>query len=293
MNPQSLCSVRALSSCLAALIVSGCSILFDSSSQEGVQIVKSAGRAISECENASDVPSSAVLDLRYSQDLGQHGSNGGGGRSISVTSSDAVRELKARLSPTLSERKLVRAISHFDHDETSQARWIIDQALIGNLRLAGDRAVAYMYRGFMLCDEHDNSGCALQFRRMYAEVPGFLVTEEGHGYRRWAPVLDEVTAEHRGSLTAAANAPTTSSYIRSTLQVSSTADGSSQLLLNVRPGGSIVFDGKLVGESPPIRIIKVNPGVHTFVLTGGRGEPFAADVDVGAGEQIEIRRDVR
>lgn len=293
MNRQSPFLLRVFGSCLAALTLSGCSILFDSASQEGVQIVKSPGRGGGECESATDVPSSAVLDLRYVQELDQRASTGAGGRGVSLTSSDAVRELKARRSPTPAERKLVRGISHFDRDETGLARRIIDQSLIGNLRLAADRAVAYMYRGFMLCGEQDKSACALQFRRMYAEVPGFLVTEDGHGYRRWSSVLDEVTAEHRGSSTALANGPTASSHMHSTLQVSSTADGGSQLLLNIRPGGSIVFDGKLVGESPPIRIIKVNPGVHTFALTGGRGEPFAADVDIGAGEQIEIRRDAR
>jgi hypothetical protein len=298
-----------LSSCFAALFLCGCSILFDSSSQDGVQIVKSAsqaidsppdgvqivnsaGQAISERESTSAISQPTVLDLRSSPSPGQGGANGGGDRSISLTSRDAVRELRDRRSLAPAEKKLIRAIALFDREETSQARRIIDQSLIDNLTLAADRAVAHMYRGFMLCYEQDKSACAFQFRRMYAEVPGFVVTEEEQGYRRWSPVLDEVTAEYRGSSTAAANAPTASSHRRSTLQISSIADGGSQLLLNVRPGGSITFDGKLVGESPPIRIIKVNPGVHSLVLSG-RGEPFAADIDVGAGEQIEIRRDVR
>lgn len=293
MNYQSHCSIPMLASCLAALFVSGCSILFDTSSLDGVQIVKSASRTITDCENTAETPASAVLDLTNWQSVGQRGSAGAGGHGISLTSSDAIRQLKDRRSHVPAERKLVRAIAYFDREEFSSARRIIDQSLVASLRLPGDRALAYMYRGFMLCYEDDRNACALQFRRMYAEVPGFLVTEDGHGYRRWSPVLDQVTAEHRGSSTAAANAPASSRHLRSTLHVSSTADGSSQLLLNVRPGGSITFDGKRVGESPPIRVIKVNPGTHTLVLTGSLGEPLAADIDVGVGEQIEIRRDGR
>lgn len=293
MNSRFRLLVNRVWNCLAAILLSGCAILFDSASQEGVQIVKSASRAISECDNASDLPSSAVLDLRGSQGGGQRGSNGAGGRGVSLTSSDAVEALKVRRNPTLAERKLIRAVAHFDRDETRAARRIIDQSLIGNLKEASDRALAYMYRGIMLCDEQDKSDCALQFRRMYAEVPGFLVTEKGHGYRKWSPVLNEVTAEHRGNSTALAGAIASSSHLRSTLTVSSTADGGSQLLINVRPGGAIVFDGKAVGEAPPIRVIKVDPGIHTLVLTAGREAPFVADIDVGVGEQVEIRRELR
>lgn len=284
--------------------LSGCSILFDAPSQDGVQIVKSAVRAVGNGESASSPqPSSGVLDLTHVRGSGQTvGATNACGqektRKVEMTSSDAVRDLQERAGKTAAEKKLVQAIAYFNSEKIDQARRSIDSAPITELRRAADRAVAYMYLGFIHCIDFNKTACALEFRRMYAEMPGYLVTDDAPGNRKWSSVLQEVTAQYPGGAKAAAvgltNAPAAPSpQMYSALLVSKTTDGSSQLLLNVRPGGSIVFDGQVVGEAPPVRLIKVNPGVHSFALSSGRTQPFAVDVDVGVGEQIEIRHGVQ
>jgi len=285
----------------AISMLSGCSVLLDAPSQDGVQIVKSVGRTVVANESAATIPSSAILDLTRVRKSGQNSANGSRGREgtrkIDLTSSDAVRELQERPVKTIAEKKLVQAIGYFHNEKIDQARRVIDLALIADLRQAADRAVAYMYLGFIYCFDFDKNVCALQFRRMYAEEPGYLVTGEAPGYAKWFPVLQEVTAQYlhdtlpEASLGSGSVAPVT--QIPSALLVSKTPDGSSQLLLNLRPGGSIAFDGQSVGDSPPVRLIKVTPGLHLFVLSSGQSPLFAVDVDVGVGEQIEIRRGVQ
>ena len=286
----------------AISILSGCSVLLDAPSQDGVQIVKSVGRTVAANESAATIPSSAVLDLTRVRKFGQNGAANGsrgreGTRKIDLTSSDAVRDLQERPLKTVAEKKLVLAIGYFNNEKVDQARKVIDLALIADLRQAADRAVAYMYLGFIYCFDFDKNVCALQFRRMYAEEPGYLVTGEAPGYSKWFPVLQEVTAQYlhdtqpEVSVGNGSVAPVT--LIPSALLVSKTPDGSSQLLLNLRPGGAIAFDGQSVGDSPPVRLIKVPPGLHLFVLSSGQSPLFAVDVDVGVGEQIEIRRGVQ
>lgn len=279
MNARPFQSLRLLLTGALALVLSSCSTLFDSPSQEGVQIVRRADQAIRGSGGDSDIPAANTLDLTYIDLTGNRGS--------ALTSSKAVRDLQDRPGKTPAERELVQAINHFNREQTTAAKRIIDPPLMADLRLPADRALAHMYRGFILCYEYDRNAGAGEFRRMYAEVPEFVVTEEGPGYSRWSPVLNEVTAQLPASSRRAAGKPGSS---RSTMLVSKTADGSSQLLLNVFPGGSIVFDGQRVGESPPVRLIKVSPGVHSLLLTSSQGEPFAVDVDIGTGERIEIRR---
>lgn len=271
---------------------SGCSTLFDSPSMEGVQVVKSvAGAVITNGNTNSEAQSSSgVLDLTRNPNQGQSDTAcaQGGNSKIQITSSEAIRDLQERRGKTGPEKKLVQAISLFEKEKIDQSQKYLDAALSEGLRNPADRAVAHMYLGFTNCIEANKTACSVHFRRMYAELSGYAVTEDNYGYREWFPVLQEVS----GPCANLANGRS-GSRSQSVLLVTKTLNGGSQLLLNVRPGGTIVFDGRPVGETPPIKLIKVNPGAHTLSISNGRANPIAVDIDVGVGEQIEIRHGVQ
>lgn len=274
--------------------LTGCSILFDAPSYDSMQVKSSAQSAIS-CDPVPQIPSQSVVDLRSTgtrsdQTTDTRSAGASDGRTV-LSSRDAISELKDRKFKTPAEKKLLSGISLYDRENVSSARKVIDQPLVDSLDRPADKAIAYMYRGFIACYAKEKNACAQQFRHMYTVLPTFQVSENGVGYRQWSPILNEVTAEHRK--TAAKGVVTEpSTQKKSKFVVTKTTDGSAKLVLNTHPGGSVMFDGKLVGESPPIKILMVNPGAHSLLISGRPGERFSADVDIAAGEQIEIRHDI-
>lgn len=271
----------------------GCSYLFDAPTTDGVQVVKSRGQVPVDCDPAP-ANSSSVLDLRdgNKSSLKEGSQVGrGNGRTI-LTSRDAIRDLKARRPKSAAESRLLSGISFYERESVTRAGKVLDQDLVDNLGKPADRAVAYMYRAFVRCYRREKSACAQQFRHMYTVMPSFQVSEKGPGYTQWGPVLREVTAETRTRVAEPeATAPMKQRYAR--LLVSNTPDGSTKLLLNTDPGGAIMFDGKLVGESPPIRVLMVNPGTHSLLISGRPGERLSIDVDIAGGEQVEIRHEIQ
>ena len=278
----------------AGLAMAGCSILFDAPSYDGVQ-VKSNGQAIS-CDPVPQIQSQSVVDLRTTGTRTEQGAESRPGAQAAdgranLASRDALSELKDRKFKTPAEKNLLNGISLYDKEKVASAKKIIDQPLVDALDRPADKAIAYMYRGFIACYAKAKNACAQQFRYMYTVMPTFQVTENGVGYRMWSPVLNEVTAEHRKTASKGVVTEPVAQK-RSKFVVSKTTDGTAKLVLNTHPGGSVMFDGKLVGDTPPIKTLLVSPGAHSLLISGRPGERFGVDVDIAAGEQIEIRHDI-
>lgn len=61
------------------------------------------------------------------------------------------------------------------------------------------------------------------------------------------------------------------------------------LVFDIRPQGDIYLDGALKGKVPAITRLQVAPGAHSIEVRNGRFTPFVTEVNVGPGEQMEIR----
>ena len=59
--------------------------------------------------------------------------------------------------------------------------------------------------------------------------------------------------------------------------------------LDIKPAGEIFIDGKLEGATPPLREVKVPPGVHTIEVRSGRFPPLRLEVELRAAGDLQLR----
>ncbi|HEX6829421.1 MAG TPA: PEGA domain-containing protein [Burkholderiales bacterium] len=65
--------------------------------------------------------------------------------------------------------------------------------------------------------------------------------------------------------------------------------GSAQVSLAVLPWGEIYVNGKFQGVSPPLRMVEVPPGRHTFELRNTSFPPYSEVIDLKADDKVRIR----
>jgi len=80
------------------------------------------------------------------------------------------------------------------------------------------------------------------------------------------------------------------SDIEKTYELKKLKLGVGKIRLKVHPYADVLIDGKLIGEVPPIRIQQVEEGRHSIEFVSSRlNKKFTVEVEIGAGENIEIR----
>lgn len=63
------------------------------------------------------------------------------------------------------------------------------------------------------------------------------------------------------------------------------------LVLEIEPRGEVQVDGERIGDTPPLRELKLKPGSHRVVIWHGEQEPLRRRLDLEAGERHVIRHD--
>lgn len=296
--------VAAAFALVALTGLGGCTVVFDVPSREGVQIQpRPLGTDIGSL--AARLPAGAATDASM-LDLTRVGEEAGAsrdcrdGRQSSVdgggTGSDAVlRRLNGEKSVSLAGRHLRRGVARFGAGRYGDARSAFEAALAANPAEREFHALGRMYLGFIRCIEGDENGCALEFRRMYAEVPEFVVVAQGVQAAAWSGTLERVRARHRVAaacaprLAAAPEAGRSPSAATGGLVTTPTGGPDAQIALAVSPGGKIIFDGHEVGSTPPARTLTVRPGLHTLTVVSDAAPPVTAELDIRAGERIEVQ----
>lgn len=210
------------------------------------------------------------------------------------TTDDALLELRQRQGNGWAEVTLLEGIANFNNDRLRLAKSQFDVALGHGLAKPADRALAHMYRAFVDCIQGNTKSCAREFHDVYVESPGITVTTMASHPDKWVHVLEKEApkchvADGQGNLGGIGKY----GQSRATLLVSRTRDGGSEVALSVKPGGVIMFDGHAVGETPPIKVLKVKPGAHSVVVKSDTKNVLSADILVGDGERVEIRYGVR
>ncbi len=63
------------------------------------------------------------------------------------------------------------------------------------------------------------------------------------------------------------------------------------LVLEIEPHGQVQIDGKRLGDTPPLRELKLEPGSHRVVIWHGEQEPLRRRLELVAGERHVIKHD--
>lgn len=61
------------------------------------------------------------------------------------------------------------------------------------------------------------------------------------------------------------------------------------LVFDITPRGDVFLDDEPKGKSPPLTQLRVSPGSHTIEVRNGSHPPLKLEIDVKAGEQMNIR----
>jgi PEGA domain len=63
------------------------------------------------------------------------------------------------------------------------------------------------------------------------------------------------------------------------------------LQFEIKPRGDIYLDGKLKGQTPPLKSVEVNPGPHTVEVRNGAFAPLRIEMNLASAEQMTIRHE--
>jgi class 3 adenylate cyclase len=63
------------------------------------------------------------------------------------------------------------------------------------------------------------------------------------------------------------------------------------LQFEIKPRGDIYLDGKLKGQTPPLKHFEVNPGPHTVEVRNGAFAPLRIEMNLASAEQMTIRHE--
>ncbi len=63
------------------------------------------------------------------------------------------------------------------------------------------------------------------------------------------------------------------------------------LQFEIKPRGDIYLDGKLKGQTPPLKHVEVNPGPHTVEVRNGAFAPLRIEMNLASAEQMTIRHE--
>jgi hypothetical protein len=59
-------------------------------------------------------------------------------------------------------------------------------------------------------------------------------------------------------------------------------------MLDIKPWGEVVVDGRARGLSPPLKTLQLPEGAHRIEVRNPAGAPLVREVKVAAGGRIEI-----
>ena len=74
-----------------------------------------------------------------------------------------------------------------------------------------------------------------------------------------------------------------------TVTSTSTPAASGVIKLAISPWGEVVIDGKQYGASPPLREVRVKPGVHRVEVSNGTSKPYVENVRLASDEIATLR----
>jgi class 3 adenylate cyclase len=99
------------------------------------------------------------------------------------------------------------------------------------------------------------------------------------------PKLDTKTGKPKAGPTAS---PTTTAATNPA--TAEAAKGMGVVRINVAPWGVVKVDGKVVGDSPPLKRLELTPGKHRIeVVNTAVPQPYVVNVDIKAGESVNIQ----
>ena len=59
-------------------------------------------------------------------------------------------------------------------------------------------------------------------------------------------------------------------------------------MLDIKPWGEVVVDGRARGLSPPLKTLRLPEGAHRIEVRNPAGPPLVREVKVAAGGRVEI-----